>query len=329
MKINWGIIGLGKIAKKFATDIQVVDQANLYAVASRSQEKATTFKEEFGAIHAFGSYEALLNCAGLDAVYIATPHVFHYENTMMCLEASLPVLCEKPFAMNQAQVKSMIAKAKAENLFLMEALWTSCLPSTLEAKKIIEQGELGEIISIRADFGFKAPVDLDARLYNRSLGGGALLDIGIYPVFLALMILGYPQKITAVAKLGKTAVDEEIGIILEYEQGAMSHLHATILTKTKTEAFIYGTKGTLHLHERWFTPTTMTLTLFEDENQPRTIDFNSTSGGFEYEIAEASRCLIEGKKESDLMPLSQSWKLIQLLDAVRSKIGLVYPEHDK
>ncbi len=321
--INWGIIGPGKIARKFATDIQVVNNARLHAVASRTLEKATAFATEFDAKYAFGSYEELLNCPNLDAIYIATPHVFHYENTIMCLKAGFPVLCEKPFAMNVKQVQEMIKTAKENNVFLMEAMWTSCLPTLLKIKSLIADGILGDVFSIRADFGFKAPQNFENRIYNKALGGGALLDIGIYPVFLALHLLGYPDQILAAAKIGQTGIDEEIGIIFQYEDGRMAHLHSTILTHTTTEAFIYGINGTLHLHERWFTPTHMTLHTTNCE-LPEAITFDYKSGGFEYEIAEATQCLLNNKLQSDLMPLEESLALIQLLDAIRAKIGLHY-----
>ncbi|NJK83262.1 MAG: Gfo/Idh/MocA family oxidoreductase [Saprospiraceae bacterium] len=323
--MNWGIIGLGKIAKKFATDIKVVANARLHAVASRSIAKATDFATQFDVPHAFGTYEDLLHCPDLDAIYIATPHVFHYANTMMCLEAGFPVLCEKPFAMNYQQVQQMVNKASEKDVFLMEAMWTSCLPTLLKTKALIADGTLGELLSIRADFGFNAPRKFDNRIYNKALGGGALLDIGIYPVFLALHLFGYPNEIWAAAKIGQTGVDEEIGIIFQYESGKMAHLHSTILTQTTTEAFIYGTKGTLHLHERWFAPTYMSLHTLDNE-AAQAINFKYQSGGFEYEIAEATQCLLDGKKQSDLMPLKESLALMQLLDNIRAKIGLNYPE---
>jgi predicted dehydrogenase len=321
--INWGIIGPGKIARKFATDIKVVPNAALHAVASRNIDKASDFAKEFDAKYAFGSYEELLNCPDLDAIYIATPHVFHYENTMMCLKAGFPVLCEKPFAMNRQQVQEMINTAQENNVFLMEAMWTSCLPTLLKTKSLIANGMLGDVFSIRADFGFNAPRNFENRIYKKALGGGALLDIGIYPVFLALHLFGYPNEILAAAKLGQTGIDEEIGIIFQYEDGKMAHLHSTILTETATEAFIYGTSGTLQLHGRWFTPTHMTLHTKGSET-PEVITFDYKSGGFEYEIAETTQCLLDGKLQSDLMPLKESLALIQLLDAIRTKIGLHY-----
>lgn len=321
--INWGIIGAGKIARKFATDIKVVPNATLHAVASRSLEKAQAFRTEFGASHAFGSYEALLNCPDLDAVYVATPHVFHHEQTLMCLHAGVPVLCEKPFAMNQRQVEEMIAVAQSKKVFLMEAMWTRLLPTMQKVQEIITSGKIGTVFSVQADFGFKAPYDIQKRLYNKALGGGALLDIGIYPVFLALFVLGYPKQIKASAHIGATGVDEEIGMLFTYEQDKMANLHSTIRTYTPIEAFIYGEKGTIKLHTRWFTATSMSLKLHDQEHE-ELIEFDYKSGGFEYEIEEASNCILAGKIQSSILSHDFSLQLIRLLDAIRQEIGLVY-----
>lgn len=322
--INWGIIGLGKIANKFARDIKHASNAKLFAVASRSQEKADAFAKEHGAVHAFGSYEDLLNCPNLDAVYIASPHVLHCEHTLMCLEANLHVLCEKPFAMNGQEVKKMVEKAREKDVFLMEALWTRFLPTMSQTQKLIADGEIGEVFSIRADFGFKAPFLPEQRLYNKELGGGALLDIGIYPVFLALFLFGYPDEMKAMARIGETGVDEEIAIIFKYKDGRMADLHSTILTRTNTEAYIYGSEGTIFLRERWFNPTDLEVTR-EGEEKTETITFDYKGGGFEYEIEAASQAILEGKKEHPKMPLSFSLELMKLLDDIRAEIGLVYP----
>ncbi|MEM6697038.1 MAG: Gfo/Idh/MocA family oxidoreductase [Bacteroidota bacterium] len=328
--IHWGIIGLGKIAKKFAKDIQAAKNAKLYAVASRSLEKAEEFAQEYNADRAFGSYEDLLNCSEVDAVYIATPHPYHHQHTLLCLEAGMPVLCEKPFAINEWQVQEMIDKAKEKKVFLMEALWTQFLPSMAKVKELIAADVIGEVLSVRADFGFKAPYLPEKRLFNRELGGGALLDIGIYPVFLALFLLGYPDEIVALAKIGETQVDEEIGMSFGYKSGQMAHLHSTLMARTNTEAFIYGTKGTIHLPERWFITVGMTIKLYgQQEEDFQTINFDYVAGGFEYEIEEASRCILEGKLEHEKMSWDFSLQLIRLLDAIREKIGLRYQEDEQ
>ena len=204
--INWGILGPGKIAKKFALGLSYVPNANLYAAASRSLEKAKDFSAEMGADKAYGSYTEMLNDPKVDAIYIATPHVFHYEHTLLCLKHKKHVLCEKPFAMNKDQVKEMIDFAQKQDTFLMEAMWTHFLPHFKYTKEVIKSGKYGKVLAMEADFGFDAPFNANSRIYNKSLGGGSLLDIGIYPIFAALNFLGKPEKIEATAKMTKTEV---------------------------------------------------------------------------------------------------------------------------
>ncbi len=320
---NWGIIGPGRIAHKFAQDLDKLPNARLHAVASRSEERARAFALQYGAEHAYGTYEGILSCPDLDVVYIATRHISHRDNTVMCLDAGIPVLCEKPFAMNAVQVQEMVDAARRNDTFLMEALWTRFLPVTVKALELIGNGAIGEVLSVKADFGFKAPFDPEGRIYNRALGGGSLLDIGIYPVFLALLIMGKPTDIKAVARIGKTGIDEECGILFNYDSGHMAHLHSTFRSRTKTEAFIYGETGSIHIHTRWHEASSMTH--IPNEGRPRDFHFEYTTNGYSYEAEEVMHCLQEGLKESPLLPLSFSQKLIGLLDAVRGEIGLEYP----
>ena len=324
---NWGIIGLGHIAKKFAKDLQGIKSARLHAVASRSFAKAEEFAKEFGALHAFGSYEEIINCPDLNVVYIATPHAFHCENTLMCLNHQIPVLCEKPFAMNAAEVRRMIAAAKKNNTFLMEALWTRFLPSIQKTLSIIEKGTIGEIISIKADFGFKAPYDPGNRLYNQKLGGGSLLDIGIYPVFLSLLLLGRPIHVKAIAAIGQTNVDESCGIVLKYQNNKLAILDSTILTKTATEALIYGEKGTIRINGRWHEPTSITLLM--PGKEPRDFFFDFNGFGYSYEAEEVMRCLRQKRLASPLLNHHFSLDLIELLDEIRMEAGIYYPHDDK
>ncbi len=321
-KYNWGIIGLGKIAHKFAQDLAKGKNMRLHAVASRSLDKAQAFADQYGAGYAYGSYEELVNCPDLDVVYIATPHTLHCENTLFCLEAGIPVLCEKPFAMNRQQVEKMISKAQEKNTFLMEAFWTRFMPTTVKALELIEQGEIGEVLAVKADFGFRPVFNPTGRLFDPQLGGGSLLDIGIYPVFLALLLLGKPQEIQAMANIGNTGVDVDCGILFKYLGGRMAHLHSTILADTKTEAFIYGEKGTIHIHTQWHAPSWFTL--IKEGERPQNFNFDYFSNGYHYEAEEVVRCLVAGKKESDLLPLSFSMDLIELLDAIREKAGIQY-----
>lgn len=324
---NWGIIGLGRIAHKFAKDLQVAEHMKLHAVASRSEERAKQFAEQYNAPHYYDSYEALMDCPDLDVVYIATPHHAHHTCAIMCLNHKIPVLCEKPFAMNSEQVAQMIETARANDTFLMEALWTRFLPTTLEILQLIEADTIGKVLSVKADFGFNAPYNPESRLFNPELGGGALLDIGIYPVFLALLVLGKPDQIKAMASFGTTGVDEDCGILFNYDNGAMAHLHATFRVKTKTEAFIYGEKGTIHIHSRWHEPSWFSV--IDDSGRPSNHHFDYNNTGYLYEALEVVKCLEEGKKESDLLPLSFSQDLINLLDRIRMEAGINYIYDEK
>jgi len=327
-KINWGIIGAGKIAGKFATDLATLPDANLYAIASRSEEKAANFAETYGFQKTFGSYESMLQDPAVQAVYIATPHVYHCHNTLMALDHKKAVICEKPFAMNTREVKEMLAKAKATDTFLMDALWTLCLPHIIKAKEIVDSGQLGKIVSVKADFGFNANFDPNSRLFNRDLGGGALLDIGIYPLLLALYFLGKPEKIAAVAKMGNTKIDEECAIFLSYTSGQTANLHATLLARTPTEAHIYCEKGFIHIPTQFHKPVEAIKILEYDGLKETNVPFDVQSIGYKYEAAEMMNCMRAGKKESDIIPHQFSLDLMELLDKVREQIGLIYPRHD-
>lgn len=322
--INWGIIGLGKIAHKFAQDLAQVKDARLLAVASTSSGRAQDFATTYGAPHAYGSYEGILECPDLDVVYIATPHNLHYSSTLLCLNKGIAVLCEKPFAIHARQAAEMIETARAQDTFLMEALWTRFLPVTEKALELIESGAIGEVLSVKADFGFKAVFEPRSRLYDPVLGGGALLDIGIYPLFLAQLLLGKPASIKALAHIGPTGVDEETGVILQYAGGQMAHLHASIRSKTKTEAFIYGELGAIHIHTRWHESTA--LTLLKHEQRPLDFTFPMRGRGYNFEAQEVVHCLQEGLKESQRWPLKSTQSLMELLDAIRREAGIVYAE---
>ena len=321
---KWGIIGLGKIANKFAQDLQKIPNATLHAVASRSMDKAKAFAIQYDVSNFYSSYEAMILQAELDAVYVATPHAFHYENTLLCLRNKIPVLCEKAFAMNSNEVQKMIDASKSSDTFLMEAFWTRFLPSTLKVLEIIKEGEIGEVISIKADFGFKAAVDPAGRMYNINLGGGSLLDIGLYPVFLALLILGKPKKVNALAKIGTTGIDEECNMLFQYDEGQSAILNSSVLYDTETEAYIYGTKGRIHIPRRWHESDQFIL--HKEGQSPQEFKFDFNCLGYRYEAEEVMRCLAADKKESDILPLSFSLDLMNLLDQIRKEVGLVYPQ---
>ncbi|MEM5566369.1 Gfo/Idh/MocA family oxidoreductase [Psychroserpens sp. AS72] len=319
--IKWGIIGLGHIANKFAQDLLKVENATLYAVASRNLNKASEFAKTYNVNHAYGTYEALVNDPNIDAVYIATPHAFHNENTILCLNHKKAVLCEKPFAMNLSEVDEMIATAKANNTLLMEAMWTYFLPHYQFALQHIKDETFGKIVKIEADFGFKPELDMTSRVFNKSLGGGSLLDIGIYPIFAALSTLGQPIHIESKATFFENDVDSSCLMLFSYDNDVEAHLKSTFLEKTPTEAKFYCELGTIKINSRFHGPSNVTLI---SEEKEETIDFDYSTNGYYYEILHFNQLLRDDKKESDVMTFDFSRTLIQLLDTVRHQIGLNY-----
>jgi len=323
-KIKWGVIGLGKIARTFAQDLQRVENAVIYAVASRSEENAKAFAGEFDAVKSHGSYEALAADPETDIVYIATPHVFHFENTMMCLKHGKHVLCEKPLGMNAEEVKTMIAEARKRKLFLMEGIWTRFIPATQLLLELIQKGTIGDIISVNADFGFRGNQDPKARLFNKKLGGGSLLDIGIYPVYLSLLLLGAPSDIKAMARMSETGVDSFCGMLLDFSGGEKAILESTFETHTPTEARIFGTKGMLKLHASFHH--SRRVSLYRDGEHKETLEVNYRGNGYVHEIEEVHDCLAAGRTQSPEHSLQTSLHLISALDRVRGEIGMEYTD---
>ena len=319
--INWGIIGLGNIANKFAQDLVTIPDAQLYAVASRSQEKADDFAKKYGAIKAYSSYEALVKDPNIDAVYIATPHVFHKENTLLCLEHGVAVLCEKPFAMDTEEVNQMIAKAKEKNVLLMEALWTYFLPHYQFVLKALNNKTYGEIKKLEADFGFFRAFDDSSRVFKKSLGGGSLLDIGIYPIFAALTTLGVPNTINASATFFDNGADSSCNMTFNYNSGATALLKSALTEDLATEAIFYCEKGTITIHSGFFMPTTITI---NSNGKEETLDFTEKVNGYKYEILHFNELIRQGETESNIMTFEFSQQLIKLLDDVRHLINLNY-----
>lgn len=319
---RWGILGPGRIAHKFAQDLLTLPNAKLYAVASTDQQRADTFAQQYDATHALGSYDALLTLPDLDVVYVATPHVLHHENALMLLNAGVAVLGEKPFAMNGEQVREMADLARSRQVFLMEALWSRFMPSTEFALDLLRSGAIGKVVSVKADFGFRAPFDPEGRLFNKSLGGGSLLDIGIYPLFLAYLILGKPTTVKASATFGSTGVDEQCGMVLTYPDGQIALLESTLRAQTDTTAVIQGETGQIKIHSRFHEAKGLTLRRGDQMVMP--FVFNRETHGYDYEAAHVMQCLTEGRAESPLWSLDDSLNLMNLLDAVRAESGIVY-----
>lgn len=322
-KIHWGIIGLGNIAHKFAADLLLSRDAKLMAVASRNIEKSKLFGQEYQAERCYDSYEELTNDTTIDIIYIATPHVFHYQHTMMCLKAGKHVLCEKAFGMNAQEVISMIAEAKHRKLFLMEALWTRFIPITEKLLELMNLQTIGEIREVKADFGFVGDKNPERRIYNKKLGGGSLLDVGIYPVYLSILLMGAPLGIKAKARMSPSAVDTHCEMLFEYQDEGRAILESSIDMETPTEAYIFGKEGHIKMHSRFHH--SQKLSVFKTNHETEDIHLKYEGYGYFHEIMEVHSCLHQGKLESDKMPHSMSLKLIQTLDSIREKIGLSYP----
>ena len=319
--INWGIIGLGKIANKFASDLLSTDGAKLYAVASRNQDKANSFAKQYNATLAYDSYQAIANNPDIDAVYIATPHSFHKEHSIMCLNQGKAVLCEKPFAMNTREIEEMIAVAKANKVLLMEALWTYFLPHYQYVLKELQSKRFGNITKLEADFGFNPSINMTSRVFNKKLGGGSLLDIGIYPIFVALSTLGRPIDVEAKATFFDNGVDSSCNMIFNYNNGVKAFLKSSLLEKTPTEAIFYCERGIIKINTRFHEPATVTLIYGGKEE---TLDFGYSSVGYNFEVQHFNQLIRDRKIESPIMTFNFSRDLMAILDDVRHLIGLEY-----
>lgn len=326
-KIHWGIIGPGRIARKFADDLRLLPNAQLHAVASTSIDRAKGFAAEYGAPHAYGRYEDIVHCPDLDIVYVATPHVLHCENTLLCLEHGLSVLCEKPFAMNYTDAHRMVSAARRNQVFLMEALWSRFIPAVDHALTLVADGAIGDLHTVQSDFGFKMPFDPAHRIFNKALGGGSLLDIGIYPVLLSLFAFGKPapDDIRAAATFTTTQVDESCAFSFQFPQNRLALGHSTVAATTPVEARLYGTEGTILLHSRWHHTQRLTLSTYVGrEQEHRVIEMPYEGWGYAFEAAHVMKCLQEGRQESDLVPLDFTLDLAETLDTIRGLIGLKY-----
>ncbi len=321
--IRWGILGTGKIARQFAAGLRNLPDATLMAVGSRTVESANVFGEQFAVAHRHASYEGLVNDPDVDVVYVATPHSAHCENTLLALAAGKAVLCEKPFTINAREAEQVITLARQRKLFLMEAMWTRCFPMMEKLRELLVGKVIGEVRMLTADFGFRAEYHEEERLFSPAAGGGALLDVGVYPVALASMIFGMPTRVVSHAQLGKTGVDEEAAIILSHARGELAVLSAAIRLETPQEAIIMGTTGRIRIHSPWWRPAAMTISREGRNDELR--EFPFAGNGYQLEAAEVMTCLRAGKLESRVMPLDETLSIMRTLDAIRAQWGLKYP----
>lgn len=313
--IKWGIIGLGKIANKFASDLMLDNNSVLHAVASRNKIKAEEFGEKFNAISVYGSYEEIVVDSKVDIIYVATTNNTHFPITMMCLEHNKHVLCEKPMGLNYNEVKTMVSEARKRNLFLMEAIWTRFIPSTEKLLDLIDNNVIGDISIIKADFGFKGDRNPAKRLFNKELGGGSLLDIGIYPVYLSLLLMGIPEKINSKARISDTGVDSYCWMELLYANNSIALLESTFEVLTPTEAYIYGEYGVIKMHSRFHH--TERISMHINEKPDTHFEEKYTGNGYYHEILEVAECIRKGLIESPKLPHNISLDLIKTMDKVR------------
>ena len=319
---KWGILGPGGIARAFAKDLQLLDGHEVAAVGSRTLSNAQEFAKSFGGT-AYGSYEELVADPTVDAIYVATPHPSHKENVISALNAGKPVLCEKPFAVNAHEAREMVLAAEKNGVALMEAMWARFLPHYAHVREIIASGVLGQILTVQADHGQRLADRNIPRLIEPSLAGGALLDLGIYPVSFAHMILGNPSRITASAVLTEKGVDAQTSMIFDYGDGAQAILTTSMIEQTPCRAVVAGVNGWLEIDRTFYNPTSMRVVLFDGSvtQYPHTY----TGHGLR-EQAEAFKKLVQsGKNQSEILTWKDTVDIMGTLDAVRSQIGLRYP----
>jgi predicted dehydrogenase len=325
-KYKWGILAPGKMSAKFTTGIRLLENAELWAVESRNPDRAKHFAEEFGFRKYYGSYEELAADPDLEVVYIASPHSYHCEHTLLCLRHGKHVICEKAFSLNLKEVKQMINEARERNLFLMEALWPPFQPFYKKGSEILDSGILGKIIHLHGYFTFNPPFDPGDRKFNLSLGGGSLLDIGIYPVIDALTFLGIPDEIKASASFGPTGSEESISIIFRYNTGPMATLYSSFRTSDGIGCRIMCEKGNMTVARGRDMNQCVVLDLHGREREEFT--YAPPAMGYQWEAEEVMKCLDEGRTESRVVPHSFSLSLMETLDRIRKEACIVYTGRD-
>ena len=316
--VRWGILGTGGIADTFAGDLPLVEGAELAAVGSRRLETARAFAERHGATRAHGSWADLAADPDVDVIYVATPHAAHYAAAMTCLAGGKAVLCEKPITLDHASAARLVEEARTRNLFLMEAMWMRCNPAIRAVARAVAEGAIGEVSVVTADFGLQGPFPPAHRLRDPALGGGALLDLGVYPLNLAHLILGTPAAVRSWAYLTPEGADETTGVLLGYESGAVAALTCGINGATANRASITGTEGRIDLPEGFYVPRAYTMT--RAGREPEIVEFPFPGRGYQYEAAEVQRCLAAGETESPLIPHGTTLDIMTLMDEIRAQI---------
>ena len=321
--IRWGILGTGDVCRQFAADLEHVDGAELYGVGSRNLDRAENFAHEHGVPVAFGSYESLVSDPHIDVVYIGTPNTRHLENTLLCLRGGKHVLCEKPLGVNSTEVEQMFVEAERRGLFLMEAMWTYFFPAIQRAREWIQSGRIGKPMLVRADFHYAASYDPTNRLFDPNLAGGALLDIGVYPLALAQLVFGRaPDRIGTMADMAESGVDRQGAAILQYDHQGMAILTFGFQTDAPQTAMVAGDRGFIELPHPFYQPDSVTMAV--DDNREHH-SFSRHGYGYSFEAQHVTECLQQGATQSDIMPTQASRLIIRTLDRIRSEWSLTYP----
>lgn len=315
--MRWGIIGTGGIAHAFARDLRLTDSGVVAAVGSRSQGSADRFADELGIERRHAGYESLVEDPDVDVVYVATPHPMHHDNAILALRAGKPVLVEKPFAMNATEAAEIVGVAREAGLFAMEAMWTRFLPHIAVMRDWLERGALGEIVSVSADHGQWFAESRESRLFAPELGGGALLDLGVYPVSFASMVLGAPRRILALSDPAFTGVDAQTSMVFGYASGAHALLTCTLRARSPTRAAVVGTDARIELEHRFYGPTS--IALIPREGEPTLVPSTHEGNGLRHEADEVARCLAADELESPLLGLDESISIMETMDVVRAQ----------
>lgn len=322
---RWGIIGPGSIARTFARDLSLIAAPQeIVAVLGHSEDSTREFAEEFNVPYAYTDPSLWLEKVRPDIVYIATPHPDHFQQALDCLEKKIPVLCEKPMTMNAGQCQQLIQAAEVNQTFLMEGMWVRFLPSLQMVLSLINDGRIGKVLAVKASTTFKVMPEDNSRYFDPEKGGGSLLDLGIYPVYLAMLLLGKPRSIKAIAKLSDDNIDENCSILLQYRNGAYAMLESSLIAESDAPAEITGEKGTIKIFHPWFEKANG-IELTEDGEGKIIYPCSWEGHGMQFETEEVLHCLAENKTESELHPLSASLDLISILDEIRRQIRVVYP----
>jgi predicted dehydrogenase len=323
LEFRWGIIGTGGIATAFARDLSYLNNHVVKAVGSRSLQSAQDWAIEFPGCKSFGSYEELVNDPDIDAIYVATPHTSHAANTILALNAGKPVLCEKPFAVNATEARQMRDAAESNSVALMEAMWTRYLPHIYKVREILASGVIGKIVAVEADHGQRLADYANPRHWEPELSGGALLDLGIYPISFAHLVLGIPQKITATASFTDKGVDAQTSAIFDYVSGAQAVLSTTMSVKTSNRATISGELGRIEIDSVFYSPTSMRLVMHDGDitEYPNTYKGH----GLREQAQYFSEVIQRGEKESSLLALEETIAIMDSLDEIRKQVGLIYP----